>query len=184
MFPELAGKVTSEIARVLDDVDEKKITELVQSILGAQHIVLCGAGRVGLACKGFAMRLGHLGKTAFTIGDSTIPSVGKGDLVIVGSSSGETQTVFDVAVLGKSKGTRVVLITANPDSRMAKLADSVLILHTPTKFGTRQGDVSVQPMATLFEQCLQIVFDVVVLMLMQKTHQRPEDLWARHTNLD
>ncbi len=184
MFHEFAGKVTSEISRVLDDVEEQKVMELVQSILEAQHIVLCGAGRVGLACKGFAMRLGHLGKTAFTIGDSTIPSVGKGDLVIVGSSSGETQTVYDVAALGKKKGTHVVLITASPDSRMGTLADSVVVLHAPTKFGHRQGDDSIQPMATLFEQCLQIVFDIVVLILMEKTRQSPDELWARHTNLD
>ena len=184
MFHELARKVTSEIALVLDTVEEEKVIELVQSILEARQVVLVGAGRVGLACKGFAMRLGHLGKTAFTIGDSTVPSVGKGDLLIVGSSSGETQTVYDVAALGKKKGTHIVLITANPDSRMGKLADSVVVLRAPTKFGRGKGDDSIQPMATLFEQCLQIIFDMMVLLLMEKTNQGPKDLWARHTNLD
>lgn len=184
MFHKLVGKVTSEITRVLGTVEEQKVMELVQSILEARQIVLCGAGRVGLACKGFAMRLGHLGITAFATGDSTIPSVGKGDLLIVGSSSGETQTVYDVAVLAKKKGAHVVLITANPDSRMGKLADSVVVLRAPTKFGRGKGDDSIQPMATLFEQCLQIVFDIVVLLLMEKTNQGPKDLWERHTNLD
>ncbi len=184
VFHERVPKVTSEIERVLGRIEEQQIVRLVQSILDARHIVLCGAGRVGLACSGFAMRLGHLGKTAFTVGDSTIPPVDKGDLLIVGSSSGETQTVYDVAALGKKKGTNVVVITASPSSRLGKLADSIIVLDAPTKFGGRKDEESMQPMATLFEQSLQVMFDIIVLILMEKTRQQSDDLWARHTNLD
>lgn len=184
MFHSLAAKVSAEITFVLHAVEEEKINALVQSIAEARRIIVCGAGRVGLTCKGFAMRLGHLGMTAFTVGDSTIPPIGKGDLLIVGSSSGETQTVYDVAALGVKNGAHVVLITAASESRMGKLAASVIVLKTPTKFGSTEGYNSIQPMATLFEQCLQVLFDTVVLLLMEETHQRQDDLWARHTNLD
>ncbi|MFN0159423.1 MAG: 6-phospho-3-hexuloisomerase [Bacteroidota bacterium] len=184
MVHELAYKITSEISLSLNAVEENKIAELVQSILKANRIVVCGAGRVGLACKGFAMRLGHLGKTAFAPGDSTIPRIGEGDLLILGSSSGETQTVYDVAVLAKKNGAHVVLITANQDSRMGEIAHSIIFLKTPTKFGPMDGNHSVQPMATLFEQCLQILFDIVVLLLMKDTRQTHDDLWARHSNVD
>ena len=184
MFDDFLKTVSTEIGVVLNSVKAENAAELVQSILKAQRIIVYGAGRVGLACKGFAMRLGHLGIEAYTVGDSTIPPVGKGDLVIVASSSGETQSVYDVAVLAKARGAHVAAITAIPYSRIAKMAESLLVIKAPTKFGPIEGIDSIQPMASLFEQSLQIFFDIIVLMLMKETHQTHYDLWARHANLD
>jgi 6-phospho-3-hexuloisomerase len=184
MFHELAKKVTTEISGVLHDVREQDARALLQSILQKQRIVVAGAGRVGLACKGFAMRLGHLGLSAFTPNDSTIPPIGANDLLVVGSSSGETQTVYDVALNAKRNGASVVAITADADSRIATLADMVIALNAPTKFGTTKGGSSIQPMATLFEQSLQVLFDVVILMLMKEMGCTHEDMWRRHSNVD
>ncbi len=184
MFHDLVKKVTAEIGFVLDTVSEKQVTELVHGILNANKIVVYGAGRVGMACKGFSMRLGHLGRTSFTLGDSTVPSIGKGDLLLLSSGSGETQTVYDIAGLGKKNGARVTLITSRPDSTIGKLADSIVTLKAPTKIGPIEGLKSIQPMATLYEQCLQVFFDTVVLLLMEETRQDHDDLWARHSNLE
>jgi 6-phospho-3-hexuloisomerase len=184
MFNELRDKTTAEINRALQRVTDQKANELAKTILRAQNIVTCGSGRVGLACKGFAMRLGHLGLKAFTSGDSTLPPLGKDDLLIVASSSGETQTVYDIALAGKKSGAKVVLITADLNSRMGKISDIVITLDAPTKFSTRDTSISIQPMATLFEQSLQVFFDIIVLLLMKKTNQNHDDLWARHSNLD
>ena len=184
MFHNLANTISAEIQLVLQNVNEESVLELGRTILGARCVVVHGAGRVGLACKGFAMRLGHLGRTVFTVADSTIGPAGKDDVLIIGSSSGETQTVYDVAVAGKRMGARIVVVTANPDSRIAALGDLVIVLKAPTKFGPTEGTNSIQPMATLFEQCLQILFDAIVLILMKQTNQTHADLWARHANLD
>jgi 6-phospho-3-hexuloisomerase len=183
-FREFVKQVLAEVAQALEAVDEERVSELVQSILNAERVVVHGAGRVGLACKGFAMRLGHLGKQAFTVADSTVPPLGKKDLLILASSSGETQTVYDVGVLAKSNGVRVFLITADAQSKMANNADAVLVLKAQTKYGPGKDVRSVQPMATQFEQSLQILFDVTILLLMQATQQSQADMWARHTNLD
>lgn len=184
MFHQLVKEVLAEIAEALASVDEKRVSELVHSILEANRVVVHGAGRVGLACKGFAMRLGHLGKQAFTVSDSTVPPLGKEDLLILASSSGQTQTVYDVGVLAKTHGARLVVITADEESPMAKIADSILVLRAQTKFGPIKGVSSMQPMATQFEQCVQILFDVLILLLMHATKQSQADLWARHSNLD
>jgi 6-phospho-3-hexuloisomerase len=183
-FHDRAATVTAEIQAVLQNVNEADVVQVVQAIVNARHIVVHGAGRVGLACKGFAMRLGHLGFHAFAVSDACIPAVGEGDLVLVASSSGETQTVYDVAMLAKSHRARVAAISAIANSRIANAADLLVRLTTPTKFGPTPDASSVQPMATLFEQCLQILFDCLVLQLMQETQQSSADLWARHTNLD
>jgi 6-phospho-3-hexuloisomerase len=130
------------------------------------------------------MRLGHLGKKAFTVSDSTVPPLGKNDLLILASSSGETQTVYDVGVLAKTHGARVAVITGDAESRIAGISDAPLILRAQTKFGAKKGVRSIQPMATQFEQCLHILFDVLILLLMRSTNQTESDLWARHSNLD
>lgn len=184
MTRKLIDQVTSEIGVVLRNVPEQTLLQITVEVRKARRIVVHGAGRVGLACKGFAMRLGHLGFDAYTVADSTVPSIGKEDLLILASSSGETQTVYDVGGMARNQGTRVVVITAAQQSRVAGLADVLLVLDTPTKFGPGEGRKSIQPMATLFEQCLQILFDVLVVELMHETRQTHDDLWSRHSNLD
>lgn len=184
MFSRHLPVVTAEIANVLKALDDRKVDELVRGIVDSKGVVVHGAGRVGLACRGFAMRLAHLGREAYSVSDAGIRPVGPGDLLIIASSSGETQTVFDVADMGKRSGASLVVVTAAAGSRIAGLADSLLVFDAPTKFGPKDGVESVQPMATLFEQCLQIFFDILVLMLMDATGQRHRDLWTRHTNLD
>jgi 6-phospho-3-hexuloisomerase len=184
MIREFVKTITAEIETALDGVSDAEADVLTRSILQARHVVVHGAGRVGLVCKAFAMRLGHLGIAAHAVSDSTIPPLGPDDVLLVASSSGETSTVIDVARLAKKQRARILVIGAVPGSQLALLADHFIHLKTPTKLGPANGVTSVQPMATLFEQSLQILFDVLVLHLMKETGQTQSDLWARHTNID
>jgi 6-phospho-3-hexuloisomerase len=95
--------VLNEITSVLDKVEDFEVEQMISEILNSNKIVVCGAGRVGMAIRGFGMRLGHLGFTAFTLGDSTVPSIAHSDLLIVASGSGETQTIFDLVSIAKKK---------------------------------------------------------------------------------
>lgn len=183
-FHELIPRVLDEIRNALDSVSEEKVAEVLRRILNADRIVVHGAGRVGLACKGFAMRLGHLGMQAFTVADSTVPAIGPRDLLILASSSGETQTVYDVGVMARQHSAQVVVITANGHAPMAAIADLVVSLRAQTKFGPSESIASIQPMATQFEQSLQVFFDILILLLMQATGQTQMDMWQRHSNLD
>lgn len=184
MYKELYPKVLEEIRFVLSTVDEQEVSLLIEQIQKAKTIVVHGAGRVGMAIRGFAMRLGHLGYKAYTLGDSTVPGIGKNDLFIVASGSGETQTVYDIAALSKKNGSHFAIVTGNRDSRMAKMADTVIVMTAPSKTKAVDGFVSVQPMTTLNEQCLGMFFDTIVLMLMEKTNESHDTMWARHSNLE
>lgn len=177
-------RILEEIRTVLGSVDDAQVGELVKEIKQANTIVACGAGRVGMATAGFAMRLGHLGFRAYTIGDTTVPSIGEGDLLLVSSGSGETQTIYDLALIGKKNGARMALITGNPESRMGTLADTIVMLKAPSKVKAVDGFTSTQPMTTLNEQCLGLFFDTVVLVLMEELGQTHESMWARHSNLE
>ena len=176
--------ILGEIRTVFDPLDENQVVLLRDEILKANKIVVCGAGRVGMAIRGFGMRLGHLGLNAFTLGDSVVPGIGKGDLFLVASGSGETQTIYDLVEIGKKNGARVGLVTGNPESRMGKLADVLVRIAAPSKTKAVEGLISIQPMTTLNEQSLGIFFYVFVLELMEKMEETHDSMWARHSNLE
>lgn len=179
--------ILQEISKVLEGVDEYQVELLMKEIIKAKIIVVIGAGRMGLASKAFAMRLGHMGLTAYSLGDSTLPAVKKGDLIVVCSGSGETQTMYDLTVLGKQSGAKIALISSYIDhnkSRMAKIADTIVVINAPSKVRKISGFTSVQPMTTLNEQCLTIFFDSLVLLLMEKLKKTSDIMWKRHSNLE
>lgn len=184
MIKKNVESILGEIRVVFEPLDENQVATLRDEILKANKIVVCGAGRVGMAIRGFGMRLGHLGLQAFTLGDSTVPGIGAGDLLLVASGSGETQTIFDLVEIGKKNGARIGLVTGNPDSRMGKLADAMVKITAPSKTKAVEGFVSIQPMTTLNEQCLGIFFDGLVLELMEKMGETHDSMWARHSNLE
>lgn len=181
---EKVQKILQEISAVLSKVSDGEVEALCGAILKAGTIVVCGAGRVGMATRGFGMRLGHLGLRAYVVGDATVPTIGKGDLFIVSSGSGETQTIYDLVVRAKENGALIAAVTGNPDSRIGKLANVIVQIKAPSKTKPIEGFASLQPMTTLNEQCLGIFFDAVVLELMGKMSETHDTMWARHSNLE
>ena len=176
--------ILNEIQIVLSKVNDSEVDNLISEILNSKRIVVCGAGRVGMAIRGFGMRLGHLGLSAYTLGDSTVPGISENDLLIVASGSGETQTIFDLVAIASKNKCRIAVITGNPDSRIGKLANTVVKITAPSKTKPVEGFVSVQPMTTLNEQCLGLFFDAVALKLMDKMGENHDTMWARHSNLE
>lgn len=176
--------IIDEIKSVLLKVNENEVDAFITEILKSNKIVVCGAGRVGMAIRGFGMRLGHLGFTAFTLGDSTVPSIAETDLLVVASGSGETQTIFDLVSVAKKNNARIVAVTGNPDSRIGKLANVIVKLDAPSKTKKVDGFISMQPMTTLNEQCLGIFFDAVVLKMMEIMGETHDTMWKRHSNLE
>lgn len=184
MFQEKLKKILTEIYFVLSKSSDAEIEKLIDEVNRAQNIVAVGAGRVGMATRGFAMRLGHMGYNAFMWGDATVPHVGPGDLLLVSSGSGETPTIKILVEIAKKNGARVALITGNPQSSMGILADSIVQVRAPSKTKPLSDMASVQPMTTLNEQSLQIFFDTVVLLLMEKKGETHDTMWGRHSNLE
>ena len=177
-------EILNEIDFVLSKVNILEIDELIRFINKSNTIVTLGAGRVGMAIKGFAMRLGHLGFKAYHIGDTSLPSIAKKDLLLVASGSGETQSVYDLVKIAKNNGSSIFLITGNKESRIAKLSEKTLIVKAPSKVKKVDGLESVQPMTTLNEQCFGILFDTIVLEIMEKTGETHKTMWDRHSNLE
>ena len=180
----LADQVLAEIRGVLRTIDEDSVRRFVDAIIESNRIVVHGAGRMGLVSAAFAMRLAQLGLQSHVLSEPTTPAIGEGDLLILSSGSGETQTIYDVAILGKEAGARLALITARPDSRIGRLADVIVQFAVPTKMAAAGEPSTIQPMTTLSDQSLLVFLDTVILLLMKVTNQTSEDLWMRHRNLE
>jgi len=178
--------IIAEIESVIKLLDIEQANHVATEL--AKHkgnVILTGAGRVGYALKGFSMRLSHLGFKSYFLGDSNVPSICDSDILFVASGSGETQTIFDVVSIAHSKGAKIICITSNPTSRIGVLAQLKIILSTPSKSNKSTNLVnSVQPMTTLNEQCLTVLFDALILHMMRLMNETDASMWNRHSNLE
>ena len=62
--------IVEELKTTAELVDPDSVDRLVEMIYRTPVIFLAGAGRSGLMVKAFAMRLMHMGKTAYVAGDT------------------------------------------------------------------------------------------------------------------
>ena len=169
---------------VLSIVDEKEISAFIDSIIAARRIFTVGVGRVQLSLLAFVKRLNHLGIAATYVGAIDEPAITKDDLLLVGSGSGETAVPVAIAGLAKKRGAKIAYIGANKRSTVSKIADLSVCIPCRTKFATEGGIDSIQPMSSLFEQCLLIFLDVVALMLIKRKNIDIKTLWHTHANLE
>lgn len=170
----------SVIARMQDDAADA----LIEAILKARRICTYGAGREGLALRGFCMRLFHMGLDAHVIADMTTPPVGKGDLVIVTAGQGWLDTAETFMKIAKGAGATTAIVTAQPGGRGAKKADVKLVIPAQTLANDQGSKVSVLPMGSLFEISEAIVFELIILKLRERVGETAASMRARHTNLE
>ena len=149
------------------------------------EILVAGAGRSGFAVKAFAMRLMHMGFVAYVVGETVTPNLEADDLFVVGSGSGETGSLVNMAGQAKKIGAAVAVITIRPESSVGSIADVVIRIPAPTpKAEVDAGLTSIQPMGSLFEQSLLLFLDAVILRLMEKQGNSSDTMFARHANLE
>lgn len=177
--------IVEELDRTLAGIPSQAMERLVSEIVGAHRIFVSGAGRSGLMMKAFAMRLMHMGITAYVLGETVTPGIEAPDLLVIGSGSGETDSLVAAAQKAKRIGSGVALLTINPDSTLAGLADTVTTIPAPSpKLDTPDQPRSVQPMGSLFEQSLLLTLDAVVISLMDVRGTDTTKMFRRHANLE
>lgn len=145
-------------------------------------IFIAGAGRSGYIMRCFAMRLIHLGFCAYVIGDTEMIAAKAGDLLLIGSGSGETKTLRVYMEKAKQLGMKTVVFTCNRESALAREAKFSCVIRAQSKF--QDGRISVQPMGSLFEQQLLLLTDCITLELARRMNIDFEQLKNRHSNLE
>ncbi|KHJ65688.1 6-phospho 3-hexuloisomerase [Pantoea rodasii] len=166
-------------------MDNSQALKLIAQIRQARHIFLQGAGRSGIAIRAFANRLLHLGFSVSVVGEISSPHTKPGDLLIIGSGSGETGSLKTLAQKAVESGVEVALVTMKKDSTIGKLARCVLVLPgtVKTENDRELGQFS-QPMGSAFEQLCFITYDALVLELMNQLGETSESMFKRHADFE
>ena len=184
-YLEDAETVAGEIHTTLTSIDPEAAERFADLVDSADEIYVNGAGRSGYMGRGFAMRLMHMGRKSYVVGDTTTPNIKAGDVLVVCSGSGETKSLVCNAQKAKSLGAKIALVTINPESTIGKLADAVVEISAPSPKSAKQGQIhSIQPEGSLFEQSLLLFLDLTVIQLMKKHGQTTETMFGRHANLE
>ena len=184
-FHDLVRQTLQELQHTLDSIDEHAVAALLQSLQDAEHIFVTGKGRSGLQMRSFAMRSMHLGLQTFVVDDVTTPGIRTGDLLLIGSGSGQTPSLVGYAQQAKKIGAKLAVITADLSSSIALQADVLLLLPAPTpKSQKKSTSQSIHPMGTLFEQALGLFNDLVILLFMEQLDMDAETMFTRHANLE
>ena len=180
-----ASVVLNELHHTLSRIDIQKANEFVELVDQAQEVFCAGAGRSGFQVKGFAMRLMHMGISSYVVGETCTPNIRENGLLVICSGSGETKSLVNHANKAKEVGAKIALITINPESTIAKLADVVVEISAPSPKSAKQGEIkSIQPMGSLFEQSEGIFMDISIMMLMEKRNLDSDTMFGRHANME
>lgn len=174
--------VLKEINKSVSGVSLTNLENFVNKINPNRRVFCDGAGRSRLNTEGFAMRLIQMGFQAVVVGESTTPAITGEDILLMCSASGETPMLVEHGAKAKAVGVMVMVITAAKDSSLAKLSDLAILIDAASK--TTWSQASVQPMGSLFEQSAAILFDVMVLYLMEKHGISSENMYRNHSNLE
>ena len=182
--------ILGDVGRVIRAVDPDETKKLRRAVLDAERVYLAGAGRSGLIARTFAMRLVQLNLTVHFVGEVTTPAITSGDVLVICSGSGRTESMLGVASRGVAAGARIVLVTSAIIAPLAQIAQVRVLLpplipatsSAPTAESTPES--LLQPMRTLFEQSLFLYLDHVVLHLMADLHASLAEMQRRHNNLE
>lgn len=182
-FSTIRISVLDELRRTLLALSEVQIHSAVQCILSAHRVFFAGAGRSGLALEMAAMRVMHLGLTAYVVGEVVTPAIERGDLLVVASGSGTTAGPVRAAEVARGVGAEVLAITTVPASQLGTLASAVLTIPAAVKHGDR-GEISIQYAGALFEQTVLLLMDIMFHEMWRQRGESAGELWKRHANLE
>ena len=123
---EIEARAIADLIERLDD----RFDEAVQIILGcAGRVVVCGIGKSGHIARKIAATLASTGTPAFFVhaaeaSHGDLGMITREDVVIALSNSGESGEVLAIVPLVKRRGAKLISLTGNPESTLAKEADA------------------------------------------------------------
>ena len=116
---------------VIDQLDDNFIRAVEMMKVCKGKVVVTGVGKSGLICAKIAATLSSTGTPAFYLhsGDAVHGDLGMvmpDDIVVAVSKSGETDEILKLLPHFKHHGLKLIVITGNPESTLAKAGDLVL----------------------------------------------------------
>ncbi len=186
-FLGILTEITEIIKKNSNLINFEKINSLIDLIVktyGKNRMVfLYGAGRSGFIGRCFAQRLMHLGIKSCFISDAVTHRYNNKDLLIIISGSGETTSPLAIAEKAKKIGGKLVLITGNPYSNIAKLSDLIIQIEGKSKEKVLIEE-SLAPYTTLFDISTLAILDTIGGVLMTILGVSEADIDKRHASIE
>ena len=180
-------EIAEEIKINSEAIDLKKILDLINLILEIHRknnfIFIYGAGRSGFIGRCFAQRLMHLGIKSCFISDTITYRYTKDDLLILISGSGETISTVAIAKNAKKIGGKMVILTGNTKSSIAKISDLTIGVKGKSK------DLAINkntfaPYTSLFDISVLSILDSLAGTIMNLLEISERDIDNRHATLE
>ena len=127
-----AYKIEAEcILEMQNYFDDTEFSKAVELLAGAQRIGATGCGHSGIICQHFAHLMCCIERPARFISpaEAVHGATGflqEGDVCIFASRGGKTAELLPIVSICKAKGVKIITITENLESPLAKDADVVL----------------------------------------------------------
>ena len=172
--------VINKIWSVLSKTEDENAVRLTKMLDRASRIFVSGAGRSGLICKFFAMRLMHSGYDVSVVGEIVTPSIKRGDLLVIISGSGETEQLIAFTKKAREIGADILLITTKASSTIGDMADAVFQMGTPDQYSKVVG----MPMGTVFELSTLFFLEALISHIIHEKGIAEEEMRSRHANLE
>jgi 6-phospho-3-hexuloisomerase len=172
--------ILDRLTTILSETDASNSAKLLKLVDEAGRIFVGGAGRSGLVSRFFAMRLTHSGYKVSMIGEIVTPSIQAGDLFVVISGSGGTETLLPLLKKAKSVGAKIAVISMKAKSVMADMADLTVQIGNDNSFPLTKG----MPMGSQFELSTLIFLEAAISEIINAKGLTEEGMRAIHANLE
>ena len=167
------------ILSVMERLDESFVhaVDLLRRCRG--KVVVTGLGKSGLICRKIAATLASTGTPSFFLhaGDGVHGDLGmvmKGDVILALSNSGETEEILKLIPHFTLNGLKIIAMTGNPDSTLAKAADVVL------EVGVREEACPLGLAPTASTTAALAMGDALAVVLLEENGFKEEDFASRH----
>lgn len=172
-------RIESEgILSLIERLDENfvRAVQLLHNCRG--KVVVTGLGKSGLICRKIAATLASTGTPAFFLhsGDGVHGDLGmvmKGDVILVVSNSGETDEILKLLPHFKLLELKLIVMTGNPESSLAKAGD--VVLNVEVKEACPLG---LAP--TTSTTAALAMGDALAVVLLEERGFKEEDFAVRH----
>ena len=167
------------IKTMLEHFDEEAFCAAVELLKNAPRIGTCGCGHSGILCQHFAHLLCCIEQPARFISPAeavhgAMGFLQAGDVCVFASRGGKTGELIPILDICKKKGVRVITVTENLESPLAKGADVVL-----KQYVNRETD-KYNSQGTTSSTALCMIFHALQTALIEETDYKNEQFALIH----
>ena len=167
------------IADILDYLDEEQFLAAVEILSNCPKIITCASGSSGIAAKKFSHSLCCIERNAQYLSPAEAIHGGMGcikkdDAVVFVSRGGKTAELLPIIDVSAKKGAKIITITENLDSPLARAAQVVI----PLKIERESDKYNV--MATASFVATIAIFDALLSSIMEETNYQKEQFALIH----